>query len=208
MAVIAGLVMSAVLIPLFSENGDQLNAKMVLMKTPFKWAVLGWGVILICDLLVSWGVTRIYGSENRSLSILTAGLRYVYSAVLAAAIIFLVLAIPASSESTSEANDSLAFYLNGFQTIWSFGLIIFGFHLMSLSRLVCQKQWLQRTLAILLFLAGIGYLLTNIGNLLVPSYPEYKPTLEAIFMLPMVLGEVGWGIWLIVKGGKNKASTH
>ena len=51
-----------------------------------------------------------------------------------------------------------------------------------------------------MIIAFLGYLITNIANLLLPEYEIYKAIIEWIFILPMVVGEVGLALWLLIKG--------
>ncbi len=58
----------------------------------------------------------------------------------------------------------------------------------------------QRKAAIV---AGVALIIiTNLGNLLLPNYETLIATIETIFMLPMIAGEVGLALWLLFKGGK------
>lgn len=205
MAVIAGVLMGTLFNNLFSLQGGDLWQALKSSEQSFRWGIVSWIAILLCDILAAWGLGVFYTPVNRQLSQLTAWLRLVYAAILATAISFLVLAlqmVAGYANPTKELITSLETYLGGFQQVWSFGLIIFGFHLIGLANLVYKHKILHKIFTILLFIAGIGYLITNLGNLLLANYADYKPTLEAIFMLPMILGEVGLAIWLVAKGGK------
>ena len=53
-----------------------------------------------------------------------------------------------------------------------------------------------------MIMASFGYLLTDGANLLLPDSEAFISTLEMIFMLPMILGEVGLALWLLIKGLK------
>lgn len=205
MAVIAGVLMGALFNNLFSLQGNDLWHAVKSSEQSFRWGILGWIAILLCDILAAWGLGVFYAPVNKQLSQLTAWLRLVYAAILATAIAFLVLAlqvVAGHSNPDLSVVASVETYIGGFQQVWSFGLIIFSFHLIGLANLVCKHKVLHKIFNILLFIAGIGYLITNVGNLLMPNYSDYKSTLEAIFMLPMILGEVGLGVWLVAKGGK------
>ena len=58
-------------------------------------------------------------------------------------------------------------------------------------------------ISLLLILAGIGYLVTYIGELVFANFGNYKQTIDIIFMAPWILGEIGFATLLIIKGEKN-----
>jgi hypothetical protein len=85
------------------------------------------------------------------------------------------------------------------------GLIAFGFHLITLGLLYHNeggKEWVNIAIKSLLILAGAGYLIQYIGILLVPNPAGFTAIMETIFILPMILGEISFAIWMLVKGGK------
>ena len=130
------------------------------------------------------------------------GLRFLYSIVLGISIYKLIQA--AFLIDNVDVNYNLIFTkIHHFQAIWQFGLIIFGMHLVILATLVCEKQILLRTLSILLLLAGVGYILSNVANIFINNYEEYRARVEAVFIIPMIFGELGLAFWLILKGGSK-----
>lgn len=125
-------------------------------------------------------------------------LRFIYSVILAIAIYQLIGAYLNINqvEKTVEL-------LHSFESIWQFGLIVFGFHLMLLSGLVCEKKIIKKVLAILLLIAGIGYTVSNTLDLFIENYEDFRFNVELAFIIPMIFGELGLAIWLLTKGGKN-----
>lgn len=171
----------------------------------FRAAVLGLVIILICDVLASWGLHVVFQAVHKNLSLLTAWLRLIYTAILGSSLLNFVMVIGLIGATNN--GDSILMYIHAFQNIWSIGLIVFGVHLLALAKLVYPVNNLHNIWSWLLFLAGLGYILNNTGNLMLPNYAAaYKATVEGIFMLPMILGEVGLGIWLLAKGGKTSPS--
>ncbi|WP_071781071.1 DUF4386 family protein [Adhaeribacter aquaticus] len=51
--------------------------------------------------------------------------------------------------------------------------------------------------------AGLCYLFSNLANQFSLDYEIYKSFVELIVSTPMALGELGFAIWLIWKGGKQ-----
>ncbi len=163
----------------------------------FESGLWGWFFILICDILVAWGLYVFFKATDKTVSLITGLIRLVYAVILGVAIVKLdsVLSVLNSNP------ESVMSLINGFSKTWSFGLIIFGFHLLGLGYLALKTR-MSKIWGILLLIAAAGYVISNSANLLDANYANYKAVLEGIFMLPMVLGEVGLAVWLLVKGGK------
>lgn len=104
---------------------------------------------------------------------------------------------------------AVGFHIGGnvsiYNYIWGLGLIVFGVHLITLGILFKNpkgKRWFTVLIKGLLILAGIGYMLQYIGILLVANPVAFAAFVEPIFIIPMILGEVLYAIWMLTKGGK------
>ncbi len=205
MAVIAGMTMGLVFNDLFTTDVNELKIALNGIESTYYWGILGWILILVLDLLVSWGVYRLYREKNKSKAVLTGTLRLVYSVILGIAIFQLVKV--SSLLAHSDDNLQLIFdALQNFFAIWHFGLIVFGLHLLFLAKLVCEKKVVLRIISLFLILAGLGYILSNTADLWIENYEEIRMNVELVFILPMIFGELGWGLWLMIKGGPSANS--
>lgn len=162
--------------------------------------VIGWIVILVLDVLVSLGVYKYYKKERPKMAITSGLLRFVYSAFLGVAIVQL-LKVTVSTPAIAIYN-----HISAFNSIWSWGLIVFGLHLIFLGILYNNeggKKWLNIVIKTLLIAAGIGYIIVHVGMLIAPNPVAFAALIEPIFLIPMILGEIFFAIWLLVKGGKK-----
>ena len=100
----------------------------------FTLEILGWIFILLCDVVVAWALYVFFRNENRRLSLFTAATRIIYSAILGAAIYYLI------QVNGTESVNIVMSYLHNFENTWSLGLIIFGFHLFLLGALVLKSK--------------------------------------------------------------------
>lgn len=168
----------------------------------FVLGIIGLILIFICDLLASWGLWGYFKRFDETSSKWMAGFRLVYTIILGIAIATLVLILPHLPNSTLSASEVLD-QIQNFYTIWSFGLIIFGLHLLFLGFIALRETPVPKTISWLLLIAAVGYLFNNIASLSSDHYLHYKPIVEMIFSLPMIFGELGLGIWLIVQNNKK-----
>lgn len=88
--------------------------------------------------------------------------------------------------------------------MWSLGLIVFGAHLFALAYLVLKSGFIPKVFGGLLLLAAACYFGSNIANLLMANYEQYKKTVDMIIGLPLAASELGLAVWLLLKGGKTK----
>ncbi|MCK8061493.1 MULTISPECIES: DUF4386 domain-containing protein [unclassified Fusibacter] len=163
----------------------------------FQTGLLGWFIIILTDIIVTWAFYKVLKPINSKLATLSALLRGVYTLFLSFAVYHLVvLAMTAGSLSVPQVTQ----HLDAFDSLWSLGLILFGGHLFVVGLAVNQNR--QRILAFLLVLAGFSYTLVHLLKNFFPLFTATQ-SIESILMLPMMVGELGYGLWLLFKGGKT-----
>ncbi|MCG6186925.1 DUF4386 domain-containing protein [Maribellus maritimus] len=172
----------------------------------FHTEILGWHVILLLDVVVAWALYILFKNENRKLSAFAAGLRFVYSAILGVAIlnfIYILKILNGSFAMTQQmANEQIMSFLQSFERTLSFGLIIFGFHLLILGFLALKSKYILRFWGILLIFAAISYIIIHSAKFFLPEFESQIKFVENVLSLPMAFGEIGFAFWLIFRGGK------
>lgn len=176
----------------------------------FKAEILGWVIILILDIVVAWAFYIFLEPINKSLSLLGAWLRLTYATILGMAILNLIFALLLSSKSTDYLTsfkiDQLQaltmLFFEAFESIWSIGLILFGGHLLIVGYIAFKSDSIPKVISILLLLASIGYIVIHLCKTFLPQYDVAISILNIVFTVPMIAGELGFGIWLLLRGGK------
>lgn len=176
----------------------------------FNAEVLGWLIIIITDILVSWAFYIYLKHIHQGYSLLAAWLRLIYTAVLAIAVSNLIhvrTLVSNSDKLFNQSIDTLAskvmISIQTFESVWSLGLIVFGLHLLVAGLVVLKTKAVPKTIGILLCIAGISYILIHLLHGFIPKLGNVTSTLEMILSIPMIVGELGFGIWLLFKGGKR-----
>jgi len=170
----------------------------------FDAGILGWIAIIAADLVVAWGFYRVLKPVDRRLSLLGACLRLVYTVILGVAVTHLAIASLFAKRAGNPAADGrLAMetmtHVEAFDRIWSIGLIVFGVHLLIVGYLAWKWKRAPAVLGILLWIAAAGYIAVHAGNTFFPLYGEAIRVIESALQVPMAVGELGFGIWLLVK---------
>jgi hypothetical protein len=176
-------------------------------KTLFTFAIFGYLLTFILDIVVAWALYILLKPVNGSLSLLTACFRIIYTIIALAALLNLVtvlklLTFPGylTMYEPEQLYKMAMIHLRTFKDHWYFGIIFFGIHLCLLGYSVLRSSYIPKILGVFLLITGIGYLLTTIGPYLFPGtnvdFARYTFYGELIFML-----------WLIIKGPRIKDIT-
>ncbi|WP_319755490.1 DUF4386 domain-containing protein [uncultured Sphaerochaeta sp.] len=188
MALAAGIAYGMIFPTLYREADPMQTLQLIeANKGAFRVMNLLFTVILVTDLLVSYGFCVIFIPISKRLAVLTSLTRFIYSGILAVALYMLF-------RKNMEA----------FLRIWSFGLFLFGFHLMFLGSVLLHVhgRWLVKLLGVLLLIGGVGYSLIHGIETIVPQSYQTVMILEDTLSIPMAAGELLLGFWLVLTRGK------
>lgn len=192
MAAVAGFSYGYVFTNLVVLNDSVETAKRISENSGLYIAgIAAWIAVLVLDVIVSFALFRFFKETNNSLSWISMVFRLVYSCFLGLGIYRLYCAIGAGDQTLQE--------IEGFLLIWGTGLIVFGMHLIVLGMLAYKAIVVPKIWGILLGTAGISYVICNGAKLLFGGTSEAVQLLENVLSLPMIVGELGFAIWLLVK---------
>ncbi len=203
MAIAAGFSYGFVQSELLAESAE-ISKKNILENSHLFYAsIAGWVLIFITDLMVSFALYVFFRNTSNHVSMITAAIRVVYTLILGVAI-FQLFPIIAGLSTGMNALDIKGSYTS-FEKIWSFGLIIFGIHLLGLAYLSLKSKTVPRFLGYLLYFAGAAYTLLSGAKQFSTIPPDIIDQTEVLLSLPMGLSEILLAIWLIYRGFKRKA---
>jgi len=203
MAIAAGFSYGFVQSELLVESAEISKQNILENSNLFYASIAGWLLIFITDLMVSFALYVFFKNTSKHISMVTASIRLVYTLILGAAI-FQLFPILTDLSTDMNALDILGSY-QSFEKIWSFGLIIFGIHLLGLAYLSLKSKTVPRFLGYLLYFAGAAYTLLH-GAKQFSAFPaDIIEKTEVLLSLPMGLSEILLAIWLIYRGFKRKA---
>lgn len=202
MAIIAGFAYGFAFQNIYVANDATTTiSNLVHSESLFRMLIFSFAVILMLDLIVAWALYFFFQRINESLSLLTAWLRVVYAALLGIALLPLITVLQLS-ENVPQNEVLIMDGFKGFLDMWSLGLLVFGVYMLKLGYLVLKSGFIPKVFGSLVLLAGVCYLFSNMANLLMPNYDDYKGTVDMVLGLPMAAGELGIAFWLLLKGGK------
>jgi hypothetical protein len=202
MAVMAGFAFGYLRNLTYSAS-EPMEAWARLQREPF-WMTMEvgtWLTILGLDLLVSWAFWRLFKNPQPGRAFAVLALRVLYSLVLGLAIGQLFPLLNGAPGLSAEESVHLR---AAFDRIWSYGLILFGLHLIVLGQAVHKDPRIPQLWAYLLYLAGGSYSLVHSLKRYSSLDADYLQYLESILALPMTVGELGFAVWLLWAGCRRK----
>lgn len=172
--------------------------------------IIGWGIIIITDVIVAIGFYMFLKSTNARQSALAAFFRIAYAIFLTLGVVSLILAFlslktspEASAQNVLDTANLVYARLQNFENLWSLGLVVFGFHLIFVGWLALKSISVPKLIGFLVLIAGISYVLVHSLHSFIPQADTFTNKLEALLSLPMMIGELSFGGWLLIKGGKT-----
>ncbi|MFX1513493.1 MAG: DUF4386 domain-containing protein [Promethearchaeota archaeon] len=172
----------------------------------FRMAVAAYLIILTLDVLLAWLFYILFKPVNKDLALLSSIFRLIYSAINGINQVFFLLALEVLGDADYMTalgpgqSQALAMtFLNIAEYGFIIGLTFFGFHLAILGYIVLKSDYFPKIIGIGVIVAGIGYILDNYTTII---FADNAEIISMILMLPMVIREAGFALWLLIKGIK------
>lgn len=150
-------------------------------------------VMLVADVIVAWALWQFFARVHREASALAAMFRLVQAAVIAAGV-----ALAMQATNADWARLGVGAHADAYRV----GLVFFGACCLVTAWLSWKSGEVPKWIAVLISLAGAGYLFDTFGRLLIPGY---SGDWSNIVLLPAFVGEIAFCVWLIGWGGKKAA---
>ena len=179
------------------HNAVKTAANLAGSETTFRLGIAALLIVAALDVVVAWGLFRVFEPVSSSLSMLTAWFRLAYAAIFVVAIAQLAGVLRLLPEVGHAGQNGLpAQVLSGihaFVDVWNGGLVLFGVHLVLLGVLVRKAVYAPTIVGVLLVIAGLGYAVTGFDGVMFPR----SATNVAAYTF---VGEVVLIFWLLLRG--------
>lgn len=191
--------------------GDQANTAHELTDADplFRLGIAALAVVAILDVVVSFALFKVFSPAGTSLARVASGLRIAYAVGFAVAIWQLLpvtryLGGELSSGTTAARQAGVEAGIDRFNDVWHVALTLFGLHLAALA-VLARKAGLPQVLAVLLGIAGGGYVFDSALNALTRTAPEVSAF--------TFVGEFTLALWLVARGlrrrpQRQRGATH
>lgn len=175
----------------------------------FRFSIFSYLIVIICDIVVAWGLYIFLKPVHENLSLLAAWFRLVYSVIFAVALASYLNVLDLFPDpdylkilteiEINQLHSQIESSINSFSDTWSIGYIFFGIHLILLGNLVFKSNYVHKAVGVLLILGGLSYSIDYFGKILLPNI-DFR--ISTFF---------GWGelvlmVWLLLKGIKIRSN--
>lgn len=172
----------------------------------FRNGLIGFLVMLFFDILLVWSLFGLTKTISKNTSYIASFFRLLHALLFGFALFKLweIYQLTFNTSNSTNLQNSVSELLFNFDTLWTVGLGFFGVHLIVLGYLAIKSAFIPKTLGVLLLLAAIGYIIDGMAKLFMPNYSNYKNVFEVIVIMPSVIGEFSFTVWLLIKGFKKQ----
>ncbi len=163
----------------------------------FRLGIASLLMVIALDVVVAWGLFRVFAHVDLGVSRLAAWLRLAYAGVFMVAVTELMGALRLLGDhdylavfTADQRHAQALLRINAFTDVFDAGLVLFGLHLIVVGCLALRSSYVPSLLGALLVIAGLGYLFDSFAAALGGS------TNVAAFTF---LGEFLLALWLVIR---------
>jgi hypothetical protein len=198
------------------ETGDAAATAENIVESEglFRAGLVAFSVVFVVDVVVAWALFVLFRDLSRDLSLLTAWFRLVYTVFLGVALIFFFAALELLSGDEylsvfdpGQIDAHVLLAIDAFNYAWLIGLICFGLHLILIGYLIVNSGWTKKALGHVLMVAGAAYIIDTVARAVISDYADVENLFLVIVVVPAVIGELWFTVWLLVKGGTDIEPT-
>ncbi len=182
-------------------------------QTIFRLGIVSWIVVLVFDSVVAWALYIFLSPVDKNLALLCAWFRLIYVAIFGASLVNLfsvlhVLTDPGflTTVSASQAHAQAMLFLNNYSLGFDTGILFFAIHVLLLGYLIMKSGNIPSILGILLLIAGLAYVANSFGSVTAAGFTQNPNFLVWVVAVPAIAAELSFTVWLLAKGGKEKAA--
>jgi len=186
--------------------GDAATTAHNIMASPRLWhlSVAGDLIVVLCAVPLLWIEYLLLRPVSKQLVLLAVLFNLVSLAVEAISKVFLLVVMPAlGSADYARGFDpqqlqilaNLA--LRSHDIAFNIALIFFGFTCLVNGYLIFRSGYLPKFVGLLMQLAGLSYLIACFAALFAPAFADL---ISPAILLPPLIGESSFCLWLLVKG--------
>lgn len=184
-------------------------------ETLFRLGLAGEMLTCVCDVALALILYVLLRPVSRNLALLGAFFRLTFIGIYSVAKLFelaaLIVLNPASRFSgfePAQLHDLAYMALQVHSYGYGAALLFFGCCCLVFGELIRRSGYLPRLIGILLVIAGFGYVVFSVAQLLAPAFAGKY--LFPVIALPAFVAELSLALWLLIKGvdrRKWEAST-
>lgn len=172
-------------------------------ESVFRLGFAGDSLVFLADVAIAVLLYVLLAPVSKTLALIAAGFRLTQTAVLASNLLNHHAALElldspgyaaAFTPQQLQALSLHALEMHGYG--YDLALLFFGLSCLVLGWLIARSGYLPHLLGLLVFLAGIAYL---IGSYTLFLLPDFTSSIEPIYIVPLI-SEIALCLWLLIRG--------
>lgn len=155
---------------------------------------------VFCDVALAGLLYVLLRPVNRTVALVAALFRLAAIMIVAVNAILYLAPLAVVRSSLFEPSDGAALALLAWKlhvTGYNIALLVFGGHCALLGYLTARAAFLPRVIGWVLMLAGACYIVNGFALVISPGFAD---ALAPWVLLPPLIGEVGFALWLLIAG--------
>lgn len=186
--------------------GDAAATAHNILASPQLWSlsVAGDLIVVLCAVPLLWIEYLLLKPVSKQLVLLAVFFNLMSLAVEAVSKLYLLAVMPTLGSAAyltafapSQLEVLAAIVLRSHDIAFNIALIFFGFTCLINGYLIFKSGYLPRLVGILMQLAGLSYLIACFAALFAPAIADL---ISPAILLPPLIGESSFCLWLLVKG--------
>lgn len=188
------------------NNPSITTSNLINNHSQFGNGLIGFVMMLFFDALLVWSLFGLTKSVSKNITYLASFFRLLHALFFGIALfkLWYIYQLTFNASNSVTLQHCVMKLLLDFDTLWTVGLLFFGVHLIVLAYLALKSAYIPKALGVLLLLAAIGYIIDGTAKLFISNYTEYKNVFEIIVIMPSVIGEFSFTVWLLIQGFKKQ----
>lgn len=196
------------------EKGNWLLTYQNIVEHPlvFRIGISSWFLVIICDVLVAWGVYILFRSTHRELALLAAWMRIIFSSIYSIGFLqlFRLSTLIHDNEfiasfGQAELVTQTMLSMKTYDSYVNLSFLFFGIHIGILAYLILRSKLISNLIGYALAIACIGYTINSFGSFLSTDFANNQYLFIVFVAVPAIISELSLTIYLIAK---NKKINH
>ncbi len=192
-------------------KGNWLETYQNIIEYPltFKIGISSWFLVIICDVIVAWGIFILFKSTNKEIALLTAWMRIIFASIYAIGFLqlFELSTLIHDNDYIDLFNQNqlvteTMFSMKRYESYVNLSFLFFGIHIGLLAFLTLQSNLISKSIGYTLLIASIGYLINSFGCFLSKDFANSQYMFIVLVAIPAIISELSLTIFLIVKNKK------
>lgn len=190
------------------DKGNWLETYQNIVEYPltFNIGISSWFLVIICDVIVAWGIFILFRSTNKELALLAAWMRIIFASIYAIGFLQLFELSTLIHDNDfidvfdqSQLVTQTMLSMKDYESHVNLSFLFFGIHIGLLSYLALQSKLIPKSIGYALAIACIGYLINSFGCFISKDFANNQYFFIALVAIPAIISELSLTIFLLVK---------